>query len=370
MITKTAGEILHGAQVKAQVYNVDFLDFHTVTNELNNAYRQLYTEIAESDSDYFIKSAIFNDANFELPSDCFIIKTVAFVNTDKSWTKINQQPSKEFVHGCYYIQNGVFHYNGTPNRPILLRYVPTPLTVTAPRESEDIDVDPSIITEYGRMTEKGFFYKTEDDYCYYSFDSKESEVIDESEYRKQTSKYMKNNVTVDYENQTVTMNNGDDEWDVTEYFSNEAFGDFVNIVFDTPYAMVSYEDGHIMVMNGFERTMWNIKAATGHETLGEIKGLRTNDKTLWGCIYLDADDGLLYRASFVPDTVMNYPSNALFNYLEVLMAQLFLSMNNIDNQYINQQLYATVKNQFYKELNAYRSSVSDIQNELVRRPHV
>lgn len=367
MITKSAGEILHGAMVKAQVYNVDFLDFHTVTNEMNNAYRQLYTEIAESDSDYYIKTAVFEDNTFTLPDDCFIIKTVSFVNTDGSRSTIDKQPPKEYIPGMYYIQNGVFHYNGDAVRPILIRYVPTPQTITVPRESEDVDIEAGA-TEWGKMTEKGVFYKVEDQCYYYNFNSLSSEEITEDEYKKTQNKYLGNTVDVDYENQTVTFTDkyGEDQ-DMTELFVSDMFGDFVNIVFDSPYCMISYEDGHIMVMNGYNKTLWNIKAATGHETLGEVVALKTNDKTLFGCIYIDEEDGYVYRASFVPDTVMNYPSNALFNYMEVIIARLMLSMNNIENEYIMKDLYEQVRQQFYKELRAYRSSVTQVNNRISRR---
>lgn len=361
MITKTAGEVLNAAQVKAQVYNIDFLDWHTATNELNNAYRQLYTEIAESDADYYIKELTIQENEFNLPEDCFLVKLVCFINTDGSWTPIQRQPNKEYIKGYYYIENNIFHYNGYPNRPILIKYVPIPQTITVPREMEDIDIPAP--TEFGKQTDRGFFFKVEDTCYYYSFDNASYEQIQEDEYKPIQDTYLRKKVNINYDEQTVYL---DDE-DYTDVFIDDNFGEFVNIVFDTPYFMVTYADGHIMVGNYFNKTLWNPNAKTGHETYGIIHSLKTDDTTLWGCIYED-EDGNYYRASFVPDTVMNYPSNALFNYLEVILAKLFLSINNISNQYIESELFEQTKHQFYKELIQNRSNTTQINN-IYRRKH-
>lgn len=366
MVTRTAGEIIHGAQVKAGVFNIDFLDYLTVTNELNNAYREAYAEIANSDSDFFIKSAVFYEGTFPLPKDLFKIKTVAFLCHDGSWKTIDKQPPKQYVYGQYYIEDNIFHYNGDANLPILIRYVPIPNTITCPRESEEIEIDVNTVTEFGKMTEKGFYYKTEEGYFYYSFESLQTEEITEEEYKEKPSTYLRHDIVIDYENQTVTATDkfGEEE-DWTEIFTIPD-NPFINIVFDSPYAMVTYEDGNIRIFNQFTSANWNIKASTGHETLGKIHGLKTNDKTLFGCLYED-EDGYLYRASFVPDTVMSYPSNALFNYLEVILARLFLSMNGMENGYIQKELFEQVRWQFRKELQQNSAAVSRPANYLRRR---
>ena len=54
-ILKLASEILNGAQTKAGVFNVDFLTALTLTNALNDAYRNAYQSIAMSDSDFYVK---------------------------------------------------------------------------------------------------------------------------------------------------------------------------------------------------------------------------------------------------------------------------------------------------------------------------
>lgn len=364
MITKTALELIEGAKAKAGVFNCDFLNFLTLTNELNNAYREVYTEVARSDSDFFVKGIISNEKSLPLPHDLFMIKTVAFVNTDGTWSQIQPSPVNQSLAGHYRIEDGFFHYIGEPNRPIMIRYIPTPVTITCPRESEEINIEKP--DEYGRMTEKGFFYKRDDKCYYYSFDSLEEEEIDESEYKGQRTTFLGKTITVDYEEQTIIANEGEeDEEDWSEVFKPED-KDFIEITFASPYAFVTYEDNSIWVFSQFQGTLWNIKQATGHATLGKVHTVFTNDKTLFGVVYED-EDGELWRASFVPDTIMNYPSNALFNYLEVILARLFLSMNGMENPYIQKELYEQVKWQFFNELKLDHNAVGRITNTWSRR---
>lgn len=364
MITKTAGELIEGAKAKAGVFNCDFLNFLTLTNELNNAYREVYTEVARSDSDYFVKGAIFNSGDFELPFDLFMIKTVAFVNTDGTWSQIQPCPVNQSIEGHYRIEDRIFHYIGVPNRPILIRYIPTPQTITCPRESEEINIDKP--EEYGAMTEKGFYFTRDEKYWYYSFESLQEEEITEEEYKGQRTTYLGKTITVDYEEQTIIANEGEeDEEDWTNIFKPEDL-DIKFITFSSPYAFVTYSDNSIWVFSQFCGTKWNIKQSTGHATLGIIHTAWTNDRTLFGVVYED-EDGYLWRASFVPDTVMNYPSNALFNYLEVILARLFLAMNGMENAYVQKELYEQVKFQFYNELKLDHNAVGRIRNVVRRR---
>lgn len=64
---------------------------------------------------------------------------------------------------------------------------------------------------------------------------------------------------------------------------------------------------------------------------------------------------------------MNYPSNALFNYLEVILARLFLAMNGMENAYVQKELYEQVKFQFFNELKLDHNAVGRIRNVVCRR---
>lgn len=353
MITKTANEIIEGAKAKAGVFNCDFLGFLTVTNELNNAFREVYSEIARSDNDYFVKTIRFEDERcFKLPKDLFIIKGIYIELPSGCLVKLEKEE--------YSLENGVFRYLVPQVGTIVIKYVPDPPTLTAPRESEEINIEAP--EEWGKMTDLGVYYKRDGLYYYYSFENASEEEIEESEYKTGSTTFLKHTITIDYDKQTITAVDADEnEEDWTEIFTRENFGDFTEIVFDSPYCFVTYADGHILVFSQLIPTLWNIKASSGHDTLGKVHAIKTDDRTLYGVIYED-EDGYFYRASFVPDTVLNYPSNALFNYLEVILARLFLSMNGMESNYVNEDLYRNIKSQFYRELQMDHNSVA------VRKP--
>lgn len=367
-ITKLASEILNGAQTKAGVFNVDFLTALTLTNALNDAYRNAYQSIAMSDSDFYVLEYTLTeddaseekDGWYDLPKGIYIIKSVTIGSVE-----VPRCPPKEEVPGTYTIQNGRFKFYGGNRKPVTIRYIPDPQTVTIPAPSKDIALDPATVTEYGKMTDKGFYYKTNAGQFFYDFDSMASESV--VVYKKKDMKYHGGTIQWSAESLTVIDDDGDILEDLSEDFDVGPENPLVDVAVDEPYMMVSYADGTIILVTEDNQTVWNIKARTGHKTLGAVHGLKTDDSTLYGCLYED-EDGVLYLSSFVPDTLMNYPSNALFELLEVQLACLLMSMNSITNEYITKDLREeTVKN-FRDQLRQNRAMPVRVSN--MRRQNI
>lgn len=123
-----------------------------------------------------------------------------------------------------------------------------------------------------------------------------------------------------------------------------------NIQYHSPYMMVSYSDGMIFIYTGFQRAVWNYNCITGHETFGEIIALKTDDRTGKGCVWFNSDDGNYYYTSFVPDTILSYPTSALFALLEYRVAAVLMGLLNMDNQYLMQNLLPEAEQNFYSTL--------------------
>lgn len=123
-----------------------------------------------------------------------------------------------------------------------------------------------------------------------------------------------------------------------------------NIQYHSPYMMVTYSDGVICIYTGFKRAIWNYNCITGHDTVGEIVALNTNDITGFGCVWHNFDDDKFYYAPFVPDTVLSYPTSALFAVLEYRLATILCGMLGADSGYIQEKLLPEAEQNFYSTL--------------------
>ncbi len=367
MIQKLSSEILNGALSKAGVYNVDFLTQLTLTNALNDAYRSAYQQIATSDSNFYnvdynlteddISEYKDNETAFpfyDLPNDIYLIKSVHIKGQE-----ISRCPPKERVAGTYRIANNKFVYYGNPKADITITYVPTPQTITMPAPFIELSLDPSAVTEWGKVTDKGFYYKTNAGQYFFDFATNSSETT--NLFKEKVLEY--GDGTLDPADYCIKDDDGDVLIDLNEEYGVGDLNPIVDVAVDDPYMMISYKDGTILILQNGVSTIWNAKARTGHKTLGRIVGLKTNDETLYGCLYID-EDGVLYKASFVPDTLLNYPTNALFAMLEVQLACLLMSMNGVEmSEYMTKTLKEETMKEFYDELRQNRASPVRISNQ-------
>lgn len=364
MTVCTAREILRMAQFLANTRTSDNLDFEFATNLLNSLYREIYQQVAEN-GDSYIKFLQIGENGVPLPDDCYEILAVYNGDTDKGGL-ISRAPQHEFVPGQWRIVNNALYIDGaSPKYPVWIKYITMPPTLTVPNDS--IQVEFAEMPEaFGRMTGRYVYYSGAEGFHRYDLEKFEDEEIEEADYKAALPlTYKEWTLTFNYLDQHLEAVNSDgtiEDW--TDLVARDGVT-VVNIVTDSPYMMISYSDGLVYVFTDLLGVNWNIKQITGHDTLGIIKAMRTDDRTGRGCIYLDADDDEYYYASFVPDTILSYPDNTFMQYLQYKLAVALMGQNGIDNPAVTDQLN-DAELQFYKTL-AKHNNIQRMTNVTGRR---
>lgn len=330
MLTKSSREIIKNATFLSNSGNSALLDFYTKVQLLNQVYRQIYDTIV-AHSQEFTKEIDGSGPLFLLPYDCYTIVHI----TNPNGVLVN--PSS------YYIRNGILHING----PFKLTYSVIPNTLTAPDENELIENTENIPTD-GKMYYVEYNEKTDS----YDFTT------------NSTSKYLGKDVVVNYDTTITIIWDGAD---ITNLIDPNNKG-IRNIQIDDPYMVVSYNDYTIAIFSQFNRADYNYNCIFGHETYGEVVALKTNEVTGKGMIYKDTNNKYYY-ASFIPDTILSYPTNALFTLLEYKLAALILSLTGVSNEYLVHEVLPQIESDFYKTLNygntAKRITVYDSERYVI-----
>lgn len=327
MTTKTSREIIRNAYFYANIKNAQLTNFYYNTQLLNSAYSSLYTDLVK-EADYYIKYIEFSKT-VDVPDDCYLIMGVYQKYSDGALDEIMPMPKDQRMSGLYYrYENGTITV-GNPtytNGTYVLKYSTLPDTLTAPDEPELIDISYDTI---GDLTDEGFYYTTKEDdttsYHFYSFTTSESADIDISDY-------------VEYTNE-----------DLSAYAIDGL--DIVSGAIDDPYAAVTYSDGSTYIWTGTHNALYNIEQIHGHETNIEVLRLKTDDVTGKGMLY--TENGKLYYGSFVPDTVLSYPSQIYFTVIEYKLASLLMSLNGMDSSIIEDKLLPEAEVKLYETMKPF-----------------
>lgn len=364
MTVCTAREILRMAQFLSNTRTSDNLDFEFATNLLNSLYREIYQQVAEN-GDSYIKFLQVDENAVPLPDDCYEILAVYNGDSGKGGI-IPRAPQHEFVAGQWRIINNALSIDGAfPKFPVWIKYITIPPTLTVPNDSVPIDFA-ELPEEFGKMTYRHIYYRGVNGFHRYDLEKYTDESIDEADYKAAPAlSYKEWTLVFDYVEQKLTATNADGE---TEDWTDLVARDnatVVQVVTDSPYMMISYSDGLVYVFTDLMGVNWNIKQVTGHDTLGVVKAMRTDDRTGRGCIYLDSDDDEYYYSSFVPDTILSYPDNTFMQYLQYKLAVALMGQNGIDNPAVMDQLN-DAELQFYKTL-AKHNNIQRMTNVTGRR---
>ena len=343
MLTLTTRELIRAAKFIAGVRNSNLSNFEFTTSILNNIYRQLYQEIVDNTDAYIgYVTAPSSVDGIALPDDCYQVEAVY---TGPDWehkTQIERAPRNEDVTGCWRILNNRVYVDSFTGN-VIIKYSTLPPTLTAPDDLIELKGLPPFTKSYAYSDNELYLVDEENDKNYiYNLDN---QTYLETEVTYTPNIYWlfdgdKKELVVDVENQTIKTT--EDE-DVTSYFVRSD-KPFVDVEFDFPHWMVSYEDQTIEV----DGTEWNQKADTGHMTYGKIVALKTNDRTGKYAIYFDGNK--YYEASFVPDTIINYPDNTFFQLLEYKLALFLAGQTNSSNTQLEEVLLPEAESQFYKSL--------------------
>ena len=113
--------------------------------------------------------------------------------------------------------------------------------------------------------------------------------------------------------------------------------------------VITYADSKAYIFTGFQATEYNYKCIFGHETKGVCLGLSTDDTTGFGMLWKDNDTNKYFYAPFVPDTILSYPNNTLFSFLEYRIAFQIASLLNMNTEFLSKELERAESN-FYKNL--------------------
>lgn len=347
LLTKSTKQLIEDARVLGGVYNSDFTNFQISTSLLNDIYRSLYDSLTEEGS-FFVDYYDFTGNETELPRDCYRVLNV-YRKEGERFKPLRANSADQYIENTYYIENSNLYINCKAEEEYRIRYSKLPMTLTCPDDpiKSPRDINP---TEWGLMTEDGVYFKENSKSYYWDF---KAETIEESAFKSVIQPYyfLGKNLIINKTGDKVTsMLWGNTEVeDIIDYFTIDGL-DIESVVVSDPYIFVNYSNNHIMVYNGFKGTEWNILASTGKPTLGKIKAAHTNDSTGKGVIYYNAYTQSYYLASFVPDTVLSYPTNAFFSLIEYKLSALLMSMVGLGNEYLISKLIPEAEETFYKTL--------------------
>lgn len=347
MLTKTTKQLIEDARVLGGVYNSDFTNFQISTSLLNDIYRSLYDDLTEEGS-FFVEYYDFTGNEAELPINCYRVLNVYRKEGDR-FKALRANSADQYIEGTYYIENNNIYINSSSEEEYRIRYSKLPMTLTCPDDPIKCPVDIAP-TEWGLMTEDGVYFKEGGTERYWNF---KSETVEDKAFKAVSQPYYflgKDLIVNKAEGKVTSMLWGNTEVeDIIDYFSIDGL-DIESVVISDPYIFVNYSNNHIKVFNGFRGTEWNILASTGKPTLGKIVAACTNDSTGKGTIYYNAYTQSYYLASFVPDTVLSYPTNAFFSLIEYKLSALLMSMVGMGNEYLISKLIPEAEETFYKTL--------------------
>ena len=335
MITKTAREILKQAESLANADNSAYSDFRLATTVLNNEYRNIYNAIVDNSLAYTKKITLSEDS--AMPDDFYSLISVIALPSKKP---VNQRQISGGSTSGYSFSNGIFH---TDYYPVEITYATIPPTITAPDDILEATVSSAPTT-------------TNNNRVSYNADT------------KAVTSTVSNSALFLGKSISRTVNSGvitKIEWggeDVTDRFSRDGL-DIISFQWHSPYAVVTYSDYSIWVFTGFDGTEWNYNCIFGHETKGLVYGINTDDSTGYGMLIRFISEstnqlaGGYYWAPFVPDTILEYPTNAFFTYLEYRVAFVIASLLNMSTDFIRYQM-ENAEIEFYKNIggttNGYR----------------
>jgi hypothetical protein len=333
-MNKTAKEIIIQAKHLSQTDNSKAFDWDLLTSLLNNSYTTLYNDLTGY-SNSFIGYFDFTDKEVGLPADCNKVLSV-FYGTEDNPYFISQSSQNNFIPGNYYIENNTIKVVGKKDsRKITVKYSKLPVTLTAP-DDDYLVGDFADAVSFGLCSDEGFYYKTTEPnkYQFYNFDNKETEEFEGTMPARITT----------FLDRTISIENNKVMWgedDVTEYFMRDEYDEVANIsnaISDNTHIAILYTDGTIWsMMSDFSKTQLNPVLYKGRlYKVDALLGICADDST--GQYILVRKNNKVYKISFVPDTIIDYPDNVFFDIIEDKLSIQLQALQGLDNTALNTKL--------------------------------
>lgn len=323
MIKRTAKELIKNARYLAGLRNSDLTDFYTNTLLLNNAYTTVYIDAIQHGNVFTKTVDLYNEDS--LPADCFQINRVTYCGAD-------------FVD--YEIRNNILYTDVV--KPLTITYSTTPATLTAPDDMAKLNIT-------------GTDFLLTDDYLYYTNNNVQYKLDLETLETEETTSYSVPDTfefcdkTLSLKDNQVVDSDGVVYWKDVSYFN--ASGN---------YAFVSFMDSTIRVyFDLYNYADFNANISKGRQTKGFILTSCVDESTGKGVIYQDTS-GNIYYASFVPDTILEWPNNTLYQLIEYKLAAILLGLTGLDSSAIEKQ-YKELLTYFYKTINIDNSKTYRIK---------
>jgi len=356
-MVKLASEIVRQALLRTQINESELYSWADIHYYLNNAWGNLYDLMVHSDMGLFIKETRLADGDF-LPHDFYRLFDADF---------LSRSPLVGWHDGYRLINNRIFF---SDHRTHDVKYISIPTTLTFPYSNEitvrglpsyDAINDAYIDDEGYHSIANGFSIRNDemlplrasnggilwmsDGEKLVGFDSEgeELQIEDVPSHTaisdggtfglclttKKGSITLNDNEEREFERVTSFLDGlaflDDGKW----FFKDDVSGSAVPLVDDDlhdvmisdPYLFCHTEKGNIIGANSTTASfVWNLNERRGKMTFGTVLSLSTDDSTGNGIIFKDNLTSKTVRASFTPDTRLDFPSSVYYGYLEALLA--------------------------------------------------
>lgn len=309
MIVYTASDIIRQAKWFANATNSPLTDFYINTNILSAIYKDLYTDII-GNSNQFITTITTTATELNIEK-AFKIVWVG----DNTGREITRSSLRTRNTGGYYIENNILHL---PAGNKTVKYCPLPQTITCPDDPVEVELE----NYPANMSNAGI---TED-------------------YEITTESKVFHGTTIDFANLPAWM--------------NKSGTTIRNVNVSDPYILVSYADNTVRLYNDeYDYTDWNPDISRGKVGNVRILAFTSDERTGKGVLYQNTNSGKYYYGSYVPDTILYYPNNTLFQLMIYKVAAIIASMLGLDNPYLTNKLLQEAEVKFYQSISKGNSTV-------------
>jgi len=342
---KSAKEIISSAKQLAQATNSNAFSFQFLTSLLNNCYSNVYNDIV-SYSNYFVKYFEFTGNEADLPADCNKVLSV-FTGSEKNPHIITQSSTNNYIPGTYIIENNTIKIYGVSGK-FYVKYSNIPEILTAPDEPELITltnyqelVSAKVYYDYATKTHKIFYVAPNDVFHIYDIENQTDETVETAPYTG-PSTFRNKDLTYDAlgtEDYKVTWNEGD----ITEYFAayDQDTGEEIYPAFiyhDNSRIAITYTNNDIYVMDtSWNKVLINPYISQGRYFKGTAFAIYTDD-TIGKYLLVRDENANFFLCSYVPDTIIEFPNNVYFDYLEDLIAVQLQGQIGVQNDALQTKL--------------------------------
>lgn len=312
MITKTASEIIREAKWLSNTKNSTLTDFYINSMLLNSIYQSLYADIINNDN-VFIETMNTNENVVDITN---AFKVVSITIGGK---EVVRSALRNNALGGYYIENNKLYL---PSGNKVIKYCSLPATITCPDEYKKVDIQNVPAPGENRAANEDGTIGMVNSFIYYG------KLYNPMEHP---------------------------EWAEKEGTS------IYDVHYSDPYCFVTYADGTVRLYSSPSYyTDWNpfVSKSLTHEL--QIIAFSADATTGKGVIFKDKRTSTFYYGSFVPDTVLSFPNNTVFDLMVKKLAAILASMLSIENPYLTNTLLPEAEEKFYMTLS--KGSATRVNN--------